>query len=186
MDPKFFNNQDEFRRWLEENHETQKELWVGYYKVNTGKPSMTWSESVDQALCFGWIDGLRKSIDDESYCIRFTPRKPGSTWSAVNISKVEDMMKKGLMFPAGISAFNLRKEVNISWYSYENELREFPEEIRELFKANTVAWDYFSAQAPSYKKMIIHWVMSAKREETRFSRFNKVIVESENHRRIYG
>jgi len=110
MDPIFFNNQDEFRNWLEKNHQAETELWVGYYKVGTGKPSLTWSQSVDQALCFGWIDGIRQSIDKESYCIRFTPRKKTSNWSAINIAKVEELSRQGLMQPAGLEAFRHLKE----------------------------------------------------------------------------
>ncbi len=120
MTPIFFNNQNEFRNWLEKNHQRETELWVGYYKVGTGKPSLTWSQSVDQALCFGWIDGIRQSIDEESYCIRFTPRKKTSIWSAINIAKVEELSRQGLMQPAGLEAFKYCKEANSRVYSFES------------------------------------------------------------------
>ena len=152
METKFFSTQDDFRKWLEENHQKESELLVGFYKVGTKKSSMTWSESVDQALRFGWIDGIRKSIDKESYQIRFTPRKSTSIWSAVNIKKIEELTEKGLMFPAGIAAFEKRKEHKSKIYSHENNPKEFSEEFLKLFKANKKAWQYFEKLAPSYKK----------------------------------
>jgi len=185
MTPIFFNNQNEFRTWLEQNHLTDKELWVGYYRVETGKPSMTWSESVDQALCFGWIDGIRKKIDEESYCNRFTPRKPGSTWSRINIAKVEDLMRKGLMRPAGITAFEKRKENNSGIYSFENEIRDLPEEYAAIFRENMAAWEFYITQPPSYKKIMTHWILSAKQEVTKLNRLNKLIGESSKQKRIF-
>lgn len=143
MKPKFFPTQEDFRKWLEENHLSSAEILVGFYKIGTKKPSLTWSESVDQALCFGWIDGIRKSIDEESYQIRFTPRKSTSIWSAVNIKKIEELTEKGLMFPAGIAAFENRKEHKSRIYTYENKPTEFPKEFLEQFKANKKAWEYF-------------------------------------------
>ena len=141
---------------------------------------MTWSESVDQALCFGWIDGIRKSIDEESYQIRFTPRKPTSIWSAVNIKKIEELIKKGLMFPAGIAAFENRKEYKSRIYTYENKPTEFPENFLEQFKSNKKAWEYFENLAPSYKKTSMFWVMSAKQEATQIKRLQQLIADSEN------
>ncbi len=186
MDPIFFKNPAEFREWLEKNYQTETELWVGFYKVNTGKPSMTWSQSVDQALCFGWIDGIRKKVDEEGYCIRFTPRKPDSTWSKINIAKVEELTGKGLMHPAGMEAFNIRKENNSGIYSFENEIKDLPEEYTEIFKKNKTAWAYFIAQPPSYRRTITHWILSARQEKTRLTRFEKLMRESENQRRVYG
>lgn len=180
MEPKFFSTQDDFRKWLEENHQKESELLVGFYKVGTKKSSMTWSESVDQALCFGWIDGIRKSIDKESYQIRFTPRKSTSIWSAVNIKKIEELTEKELMFPAGIEAFEKRKEDKSKIYSHENNPKEFSEEFLKLFKANKKAWQYFEKLAPSYKKTSIHWVINAKQEVTQLKRLQQLIADSEN------
>jgi uncharacterized protein YdeI (YjbR/CyaY-like superfamily) len=180
MAPKFFATQEEFRKWLEKNSSKETELLVGFHKVNSGKPSMTWSESVDQALCFGWIDGVRKSIDKDTYQIRFTPRKPSSIWSAVNIQKVKVLMEKGLMKPSGIACFEKRKENRSKIYSYENEEVKFPPELEKQFKANKTAWKYFQSLAPSYKKTSKNWVMSAKREETKLKRLNELIKDSQS------
>lgn len=184
MTATFFPTPEDFRKWLEKNHTTEKELLVGFWKVGTKKPSMTWSESVDQALCFGWIDGVRKSIDDESYSIRFTPRKPTSIWSAVNIRKVEELTKAGLMTEAGRKAFELRKEEKSAIYSHEKEPATLDPEFEKQFKANKKAWEFFSIQAPSYKKVMLHWIMSAKQEKTRLSRLEKTIRESELEKRV--
>ncbi|MFA4923957.1 MAG: YdeI/OmpD-associated family protein [Ignavibacteriaceae bacterium] len=184
MTPIFFSNQSEFRKWLAKNYKKETELLVGYYKVDTGKPSMTWSQSVDQALCYGWIDGVRKSLDDESYCIRFTPRKPTSNWSAINIKKVEELVKQGLMQTAGLEAFNFRKEEKSNIYSFENIEKKLSDSLKKKFKANNVAWDFFAKQAHSYQKTMMHWIMSAKRDGTKLSRLEKVITESEKQKRI--
>ncbi|PTT70553.1 MULTISPECIES: YdeI/OmpD-associated family protein [unclassified Chryseobacterium] len=184
MTATFFPTPEDFRNWIEKNHTTEKELLVGFWKVGTKKPSMTWSESVDQALCFGWIDGVRKSIDDESYSIRFTPRKPTSIWSAVNIRKVEELTKTGLMTEAGRKAFELRKEEKSAIYSHEKEPATLDPEFEKQFKANKKAWEFFSNQAPSYKKVMLHWIMSAKQEKTRLSRLEKTIRESELEKRV--
>lgn len=180
----FFPTSKEFREWLEENHKKEKELLVGFYKVSTKKLSITWSESVDQALCFGWIDGVRKSIDDESYSIRFTPRKPTSIWSAINIKKVEELTQAGLMNPEGLKAFELRKEEKSAVYSHEKELATLDPEFEKQFKANKKAWEFFNNQAPSYKKVMLHWIMRAKQEKTRLSRLEKTIRESELGKRV--
>lgn len=184
MKPTFFPTPQEFRQWLEEHHRTEKELLVGFYKVGTGKPSMTWPESVDQALCFGWIDGVRRSIDEESYSIRFTPRKPTSIWSAVNIQKMEELTGTGLMTEAGLKAFALRKEERSAIYSHEKEPAVFDPVFEKQFKANKKAWNFFTTQAPSYQKVILHWIMGAKQEKTRISRLEKTIKESELEKRI--
>ena len=184
MKSKFFPTQNDFRRWLEEYHDKETELIVGFYKVSTGKPSMTWSESVDQALCFGWIDGVRRSIDAERYSIRFTPRKARSVWSAVNIKKIQALTAKGLMKPAGISAFEKRDEKRSKIYAYENEQKQFSDEFEKRFKANEKAWNFFEKQANWYKKQMVSWVMTAKQEVTREKRLEKLISESENGRRV--
>jgi len=184
MTPTFFLTQSEFRKWLDKNHKKETVLLVGFHKVDTEKPSMSWSQSVDQALCFGWIDGVRKSIDNESYCIRFTPRKSTSIWSAVNIKKVEELTKVGLMTAEGQKAFSLRTENKSKIYAYEKEPVTLDMKYENQFKKNKVAWDFFTKQAPSYKKVIIHWIMNAKQEETRLTRLDKTIKESEQQRRM--
>lgn len=178
MTPIFFASQSDFRKWLQKNHKKESEVLVGFYKVGSGKPSMTWSQSVDEALCFGWIDGVRKSIDNDSYQIRFTPRKPGSNWSAVNIKKIEELTKKGLMQPAGHAAFEKRIESKSGIYSFEKEETELTPDFKKQFKANKKAWEYFQTLAPSYRKISTHWVMSAKQESTRKKRLNQLITDS--------
>lgn len=185
MAPEFFASSTDFRKWLEEHHQTETELIVGYYKVGTKKPSMTWSESVDEALCFGWIDGIRKSIDDESYCNRFTPRNPKSNWSAINIKKVEELICLGKMAPAGLAAFEKRMEVRSAVYSYENQPEKLTTELESRFMNNKVAWDFFEKQPTSYRKPRIYWVMSAKQETTRLSRLEKLIEASALGKRLF-
>jgi uncharacterized protein YdeI (YjbR/CyaY-like superfamily) len=184
MTPTFFPTQHVFREWLEKNHDKETELLVGFYKVNSGKPSMNWSQSVDEALCFGWIDGVRKSIDAESYSIRFTPRKPKSIWSAVNIAKIAELTEKGLMQTAGIAAFEKRQETKSKVYAYESETKTLSGELEEKFKANKIAWNFFKTQAPSYQKTMIHWIMTAKQEATKLARLEKTIAESEQLKRM--
>ncbi len=172
MTPTFFATQADFRKWLKKNHTKETELVVGFYKVDSGKPSMNWSQSVDEALCFGWIDGVRKSIDKDSYQIRFTQRKPTSIWSAINIKKIEELTKQGLMQPAGLASFEKRKEDKSKIYSYENEERKFTQNFQKQFKANKKAWNYFQSLASSYKKISTHWVLSAKQDATKTKRLN--------------
>ncbi len=148
MKPIFFSTPEEFRKWLEKNHQKEKELLVGFYKVGSKKPSITWPESVDQALCFGWIDGVRRSIDEESYSIRFTPRKPTSIWSAINIKKVEELTKAGLMKPEGLKAFELRKEEKSRVYSHEKETATLDPEFERTFKSNKKHGIFSSASHP--------------------------------------
>ena len=171
----FFPTQKHLRKWFEKNHKKEKELSAGYYKVSSGKPSVTWSESVDEALCFGWIDGIRRSIDEESYCIRFTPRKPKSNWSAVNIKKVEELTKLGLMKPEGFKAFGYREEENSKIYAYENPKVEFGKSFEKSFKANKKAWGFYQKTTPTYRKVTTRWVMSAKQKSTRLKRLNELI-----------
>ena len=184
MLPTFFPTQEKFRAWLEKHHQKETELLVGFYKVNSKKPSMSWSESVDQALCFGWIDGVRRSIDEESYSIRFTPRKKSSIWSAINIKKIEELTKAGLMKEAGIKAFEMRSEEKSRIYSHEKEPSVFDPEFEKKFKANKPAWEFFNKQAPSYKKVMTHWIMTAKQEKTRLSRLEKTINISAEQKRM--
>ncbi|HEX8517531.1 MAG TPA: YdeI/OmpD-associated family protein [Bacteroidia bacterium] len=184
MKPTFFKDQSLFRKWLEKNHLKESELIVGFYKVDSGKPSMTWSQSVDQALCFGWIDGIRRSIDEKSYCIRFTPRKPTSTWSSVNIKKMADLKDKNLLWPAGIEAFEKRKEERSAIYAYEKAPMKFSVEFEKKFKANKKAYAFFQTLSPSVQRVSTHWVMSAKQEKTRQSRMESLISASEAGRKI--
>jgi len=184
MKATFFASQTKFRKWLETNHKKKTELIVGYYKVGIGKPSMSWSQSVDQALCFGWIDGVRRSIDEESYCIRFTPRKSTSIWSAINIKKVEELRGSGLMTPEGEKAFALRTENRSGIYSHEKEAVDLAPAYEKQFKMNKAAWSFFNLQGPSYKKVMIHWIISAKQEKTRLSRLEKTIEISGQQKRM--
>lgn len=184
MKPRFFRTPSAFRKWLEKNHDAKTELLVGFWKKGTGRPSMTWPESVDEALSFGWIDGIRRRIDDESYSIRFTPRKRGSTWSAINIRRVAELRELGRMHPAGERAFEARTEQNSRIYSYEKKPASLDPELEKRFRANREAWTYFSSQPPGYRRVAIHWVMSAKRESTRERRLATLIDDSAHGRRI--
>jgi uncharacterized protein YdeI (YjbR/CyaY-like superfamily) len=179
LTPTYFATQQHFREWLEKNQDKETELWVGFHKVDSGKPSITWPESVDQAICFGWIDGLRKSIDAERYCIRFSPRKPTSTWSGINIRKVEEMNKLGLMHPAGLAAFEKRNERKSEVYSYENKPERLSDEYENMLQSNPKAWEFFQSQPPSYQKTATFWVMSAKQEPTRQKRLAELIADSD-------
>jgi uncharacterized protein YdeI (YjbR/CyaY-like superfamily) len=175
--PAFYATPAEWRAWLEEHHADEREHWVGFRKRGSGRPSMTWPESVDEALCFGWIDGVRKRVDDESYMIRFTPRKRSSRWSNVNVARVAELMEAGLMRPAGLAAFEARTQEGT--YSYEQrDAAAFDPERERRLRADTAAWAYFSAQPPWYRRTATHWVMSAKREETRDRRLARLIEDS--------
>src|SRR5438552_396885 len=165
MKIKFFKSPGDFRKWLEKHHASTQELLVGYYKKSSGRSSMTWPESVDEALCFGWIDGIRRSVDDISYTIRFTPRRRGSIWSAVNMKRVEELSKKGRMQPAGLKAYQARKEYKSGIYSYEQRSAELPAPYDEKLRKNKAAWDFFYAQPAGYRKIAFWWVVSAKKEE---------------------
>lgn len=184
MDVRFFETPDQFRAWLEAHHETATELWVGFYKKATGRPSITWPEAVDQALCFGWIDGVRRSVDEHSYANRFTPRKAKSAWSNVNIAKVQTLLEQGLMRPAGLRAFEAREAGNSGVYSFEQRPQALPPEYEQQFRAHGPAWAFFEAQPPGYRRTAMHWVLSAKREETRQKRLATLIEDSARGRRI--
>jgi uncharacterized protein YdeI (YjbR/CyaY-like superfamily) len=184
VEPIYFESPAAFRSWLEAHHETKTELLVGFHRKATGRPTMTWSESVDQALCFGWIDGVRRTVDEERYTIRFTPRKARSTWSNVNIAKVAELTAQGVMAPAGLRAFELRDEARSGIYSFEQRSRPLPPEYEVQFRANLAAWERFQAMPPGYRRTASHWVVSAKREETRLKRLATLIADSERGRRI--
>ena len=180
----FFPTPADLRKWFKKNHGTAEELWVGFYKVSSGKPSITWPESVDEALCVGWIDGIRKTIDDESYRIRFTPRKKVSTWSAVNIRRVKALTEEKRMQAAGLKAFEVRRQNRSGTYSYEQRSTEFDEPYLSLMKKNKAASMFFEAQPPSYRKTLIWYVVSAKQEETRLRRLKTLIEHSARGRRL--
>jgi uncharacterized protein YdeI (YjbR/CyaY-like superfamily) len=181
----FFETPADFRAWLEQNHESETELLVGFYKKASGRPSITWPESVAEALCFGWIDGVRRGIDEESYSIRFTPRKPTSHWSQVNIDKVAELTEQSLMWPAGVAAFARRSEKRSAIYSYEQRVSAaFDADQEREFRANEEAWSFFQAQPPGYRQLATHWVSTAKREETRRKRLATLIEDSAAGRRL--
>jgi len=185
MKPTFFATPFAFRTWLEEHHARTSELLVGFYKKGSGKPSITWPESVDAALCYGWIDGIRRRIDELSYSIRFTPRKPTSIWSAVNIKRARELTESGLMQPAGLQAFERRDEAKSAIYSYEQRHgATFPDAYEKQFRANKKAWEFFQSQAPSYRRIATYWVTSAKKEETRLRRLATLIADSAQQRSI--
>jgi uncharacterized protein YdeI (YjbR/CyaY-like superfamily) len=175
--PVYFATPDAFRAWLEAHHGEVTELVVGFYKRGTGRPSLTWPESVDEALCFGWIDGVRKSVDAERYQIRFTPRKAGSIWSRINVDKVAALTALGKMRPAGLAAFAARKAHNTAIYSYEREHATFDAEQEKAFRADAKAWKWWHACAPGYRRVATHWVTSAKQEATRARRLATLIAD---------
>jgi uncharacterized protein YdeI (YjbR/CyaY-like superfamily) len=175
----FFVTPDELRAWFEEHHEDEPELLVGYYKKSAGKPGISHSQAIDQALCFGWIDSVGRRIDDERYQVRFTPRRSGSVWSAVNVAKVAELTERGLMCPAGVRAFDQRRADRVATYSYEQpDGVELDDEQAARLKATPKAWEWYSAQSSSYRKSAAHWVTSAKRADTRQRRLEQLIADS--------
>ena len=184
MKPNFFASTEAFRLWLEEHHQSESELLVGYYRVATGKPSMSWSESVDEALCFGWIDGIRRRIDDERYTIRFTPRRPKSHWSRINLDKVIVLKRAGRMMPAGLAAFEERNRSRSQRYSFEQDSVALDPEYKRAFSEQKAAWRWFRKLAPGYRKQSVWWVMSAKKETTRRRRLGILIESSAAGRKI--
>ena len=177
MKPRFFATPEKFRAWLAANHAKKPELLVGFYKKAIGKASIDWPQSVDEALCFGWIDGVRRSQGDESYTIRFTPRRPGSIWSSINIRRVAALKRAGRMQPAGLAAFARRTRDRSAVYAYEQRASATlaAAELR-VFKANRVAWEYFTALAPSYRHKALYWITSSRKPETRRSRLERLIA----------
>jgi uncharacterized protein YdeI (YjbR/CyaY-like superfamily) len=186
MKPTFFSTAAAFRDWLERQHADAGELLVGFHKVGSGRPSLTWPESVDEALCFGWIDGVRKRVDDSSYTIRFSPRRPGSLWSNNNIERARILIAEGRMQPAGLQAFEARKENRSGVYSYEQRSVDLPEPHSGLLKANRAAATFFESQPANYRKTIFWWIVSAKKEETRLGRLKRLIAHSARGKRIPG
>ncbi len=185
LNPLFFTKPSEFHAWLEKHHDKTQEVWVGFHKKGSGKASITWPESVDEALCFGWIDGVRKSISDTSYAIRFTRRTARSVWSAVNIERAKELISLGRMQPAGLKVFEQRTDERSAIYSYEQRhSARLSSAFEKQFRANKKAWDFFLAQAPWYQRVAAFWVLSAKREETKMKRLGKLIEDSKNERTI--
>ncbi|MGA2383087.1 MAG: YdeI/OmpD-associated family protein [Gemmatimonadales bacterium] len=175
MTPKFFRTQAAFRAWLERHRRSERELLVGFFHVGSGKPSITYPQARDEALCFGWIDGVRKNYDATSYTVRFTPRKRDSAWSAVNLARVRELKAQGRMRPAGLDLFEARDPKKAELYSFENPPRALDAASTKAFKANRRAWTWFETQAPWYRRSTAWWVMSAKREETRARRLALLI-----------
>ena len=185
MTPIFFATPDEFRAWLDEHHARAAEVWVGFYKVGSGRPSITWPEAVDQALCFGWIDGVRKGIDADSYANRFTPRRSRSIWSAVNVKRAQELIEAGLMRPAGLDVFARRTEARSGIYSYEQRGEAtLGDDFERQFRANEQAWAFFQARPASYRKAAIWWVVSAKKDETKRKRLATLIEDSAHGRTV--
>ena len=183
-EPTFFRSADELRAWFAQNHATATELHLGYYKKSSGEPTVTWSDSVDEALCVGWIDGVGRSVDEHRHAKRFTPRKKGSIWSAVNIRKVEALIRAGRMLPAGLRAYEARREGRVGIYSYEQRQVELPEPYRGQFQMHVAAWAFFQAQPPGYRKQMSWRVASAKQEATRMKRLEQLIAASAQGRRV--
>ena len=183
-DIRFFATSDELRDWFDANHATVDELWVGYFKKAAGLPTVTWSDAVDEALCVGWIDGIVQRLDDVSHAQRFTPRRKGSAWSAVNVAKVAALTAQGRMRPAGIRAFEARTAARTGIYSYERPEETFTAEETERFRADPAAWADWEARPPSYRKAALHWVASAKQASTRERRLAALIEDSRAGRPI--
>jgi uncharacterized protein YdeI (YjbR/CyaY-like superfamily) len=182
--PTFFKTPAAFRAWLEKHHAIADEVIVGFYRKDSGQPTITWSEAVDEAICFGWIDGIRRRHSDVAYSNRFTPRRPGSNWSAINIAKVAQLTKEGRMRPAGLAAFAKRTEARSRIYTYEQDATpEFPAALGRKFKANKKAWAFFTGQPPYYRKLMARWVSTAKQEATRLRRLDILMDACESGRR---
>lgn len=185
--PRFFATPAAFRAWLHAHHASETELVVGFYTKGSGKPSITWPESVDEALCYGWIDGVRRSLDDDSYSIRFTPRRPSSNWSKVNMAKVAILLESGRMMPAGLAAWERRDSVRSGSYSFErDDVVALDAAAERRFKRSRAAWAYFQAQPPGYRRLATHYVISAKRPETRERRLDVLIECSARGERLPG
>ena len=184
MKPKFFSTPAEFREWLEQNHDTAGELLIGFHKKSSGKKSITYPEALDEALCFGWIDGVRKKLNETSYVQRFTPRKPRSIWSNINVNHVERLKKEKRMHASGLAAYEKRDPKRTGIYSFENEPVKLDPVYEKRFRANKKAWDFFQKQPAYYKRLLIFRIMSAKKEETRIRRLDQTIDVSAKGQRM--
>ena len=183
-DVRFVATPEELRDWFDANHETADELWLGYYRKSTGRPSVDWSQAVDEALCVGWIDGVRRSVDDTTHVQRFTPRRKGSTWSAINVAKVAALTREGRMRPAGLAAFEARTAANTAIYSYERAAATFSPDEEARLRATPDAWADWEARPPSYRRAVTHWVTSAKGAATRERRLEALIADSAAGRKV--
>jgi len=184
LTPVFFRSASAFRRWLDKHHDEAAELWVGFYKKHTGKGGISYTEAVDQALCFGWIDGIKKRVDEDAYMHRFSPRTAKSVWSHINTRRAEELQRLGQMMPPGLSAFERRDPARAGLYSFENPARSLAPPLDRQLKANRKAWAFFEAQPPGYRRVAVFWVMSAKRDETKHRRLAQLIRASERRLRI--
>jgi uncharacterized protein YdeI (YjbR/CyaY-like superfamily) len=184
MKPTYFPTPADFRTWLTENHAHHTELFVGFHKKASNKPSITYPEAVDQALCFGWIDGVRKSVSSTSYIVRFTPRKPKSYWSKINTKRANELIQQGLMQPPGAKVFAARDQATTKRYSFEREAAQLTPAYAKQFRSNAKAWTFFRSQAPYYQRVATFWVVSAKQEATRQRRLQTLIATSAQSRRL--
>jgi len=184
MKPRYFSTASDFRDWLDANHASVTELWLGFYKKRSGRSGITYAEALDEALCFGWIDGLKKRVDDLRFKQRFTPRKPGSNWSFINIGHVQRLTKVGRMKPAGLQAFAVRTKARSGVYSFENKPRALSPALQRMFASEKAAWEFFQQQPPGYRRVAAFWVMSAKQEATRLRRLARLIADSKAGRRM--
>jgi uncharacterized protein YdeI (YjbR/CyaY-like superfamily) len=182
--PTYFETPSAFREWLNQHHAEADELLVGFHKKGSGKPGITWPESVDEALCYGWIDGVRKSLDEFRYTVRFTPRRPGSVWSSVNIKKAESLIEQGMMRPAGLKAYQAKRENKSAIYSYEQRSADLDGPYNQLLRTNGAAWSFFQKQPASYRRAVSWWIISAKTEATRLNRLEKLIEHSAECQRL--
>jgi uncharacterized protein YdeI (YjbR/CyaY-like superfamily) len=180
----YFESGGDFRAWLEKNHAITSELWLGFHKKDSGTPSLTYGEAVDELLCFGWIDGVRKRVDERRYTQRCTPRKPKSYWSAVNLKRYAALLERGRVSPAGKAAFERRAAVKAGRYSFENRPQNLPAAYEKTFRADKAAWAFFEAQPPGYRRTATWWIVSAAREDTRERRLAALMADSRRHRRI--
>jgi uncharacterized protein YdeI (YjbR/CyaY-like superfamily) len=183
-EPMYFATPAALRAWFRKHHAKAGELLLGYWKVDSGQPSVTWPESVDEALCVGWIDGVRKRLDDQRYTIRFTPRRPGSVWSQVNVRRIGELLAEGRMRPEGLAVFEARGEQHQRGYSFSDRPEVFPPELEAAFRVHAAAWEYFERQPPGYRRAAIHWVSNAKQEATRLKRLATLIEDSAAGRRL--
>jgi uncharacterized protein YdeI (YjbR/CyaY-like superfamily) len=180
----FFESPSDFRKWLETGHQNCPELWVGLYRKASEKPSITYPEALDEALCFGWIDGVRKKANADAYTVRFTPRRPTSQWSAVNMKRAQELASQGRMRPAGLKAFEAAKHQSRRYFCDQRHEASFDQDAERRFRAHRKAWTFFQAQPPWYRRTAVFWVASAKKEETRQRRLAALMADSEHGMRI--
>ena len=184
QDPVFFKSASELRKWFQKNHDKASELWIGFYNIKSTKKAATYKQAVDEALCFGWIDGIRKNLNEESYVIRFTPRKKNSIWSNINTKRIKELIEEERVHTSGLEAFNKRVEEKAGVYSFEQDSHKLSTAFEKKFRANKKAWKHFTLMPPWYQRTSVHWVMSAKQEATQLKRLETLISDSENNKTI--